>query len=191
MKTWFTSDTHFFHSNVIRLSKRPFKDIDHMHQVFMENWNSVVHPNDNIYVLGDLSFGPPPMMRKILSRLHGYKILVMGNHDRKKGKQHLLNLGFNEVYTIEDSMDMFQQLKWQEELGFWLSHFPYKSADETHFNKYEKYQLLNTGIPLLCGHVHCAWKTRGNIFNVGVDQNNYTPINLEEIKKILPPKYLK
>lgn len=39
--TFFTSDTHFGHANIINLCNRPFKDVNHMNDMLVENWNSV------------------------------------------------------------------------------------------------------------------------------------------------------
>lgn len=40
--TFFTSDTHFGHANIINLCKRPFRDVNHMNDMLVENWNNVV-----------------------------------------------------------------------------------------------------------------------------------------------------
>lgn len=37
--TFFTSDTHFGHANIINLCKRPFRDVNHMNDMLVENWN--------------------------------------------------------------------------------------------------------------------------------------------------------
>ena len=34
---YFTSDTHFFHSNIINLCDRPFKNVDEMNRVLIRN----------------------------------------------------------------------------------------------------------------------------------------------------------
>lgn len=34
--TFFTSDTHFGHANIINLCKRPFKDVNHMNEVLVD-----------------------------------------------------------------------------------------------------------------------------------------------------------
>ena len=39
---FFTSDTHFNHTNIIRFCSRPFKDVEHMNETLIANWNRVV-----------------------------------------------------------------------------------------------------------------------------------------------------
>ena len=55
--TFFTSDTHFGHANIINLCKRPFKDVNHMNDMLVENWNNVVTDDDTVFHLGDFAFG--------------------------------------------------------------------------------------------------------------------------------------
>ena len=38
---FFTSDTHFNHTNIIRFCSRPFKDVEHMNETLIANWNRV------------------------------------------------------------------------------------------------------------------------------------------------------
>ena len=38
---WFTSDSHFSHSNIIRYADRPFSSVEEMDQQLIENWNEV------------------------------------------------------------------------------------------------------------------------------------------------------
>ena len=83
MTTWFTSDLHIEHRNIIRLSSRPFDNIEQMNNALVNNWNSVVEDSDTIYILGDFSFkNPTPYIK----RLKGNKIFIIGNHDHKKTK---------------------------------------------------------------------------------------------------------
>ena len=78
--TYFTSDQHFGHFNIIRLSRRPFKTVDEMDETMVERWNAKVRDDDTVYVLGDLFFRAATV-EPILKRLKGHKHLVLGNHD--------------------------------------------------------------------------------------------------------------
>ena len=41
-KVFFTSDTHFFHANVIRYTNRPFDSVEAMNDEIVKNRNSTV-----------------------------------------------------------------------------------------------------------------------------------------------------
>jgi len=71
MSTFFTSDNHFGHNNVIKYCNRPFANLDEMHKVMVTNWNDTVNKEDTIYVLGDFSFMNPNSTNEVLSRLNG------------------------------------------------------------------------------------------------------------------------
>ena len=43
-RVFFTSDTHFNHTNIIRYCDRPFKSTDEMNEKLIGNWNSAVGP---------------------------------------------------------------------------------------------------------------------------------------------------
>jgi calcineurin-like phosphoesterase family protein len=53
---YFTSDLHMGHEAVIRMQNRPFVNADDMNRVLIENYNSVVHKDDTVYLLGDVCF---------------------------------------------------------------------------------------------------------------------------------------
>ncbi len=79
--TWFTSDTHFGHKNILEYEKeaRPFDTIEEMNEQLIINWNSTVGKTDIVYHLGDFAFGKSNI--GIAGRLNGRKRLVLGNHD--------------------------------------------------------------------------------------------------------------
>ena len=54
-KVFFTSDTHFNHTNIIQYCQRPFKSTDEMNEAMIDNWNSVVGEDDTVFHLGDFS----------------------------------------------------------------------------------------------------------------------------------------
>ena len=80
---YFTSDTHFYHNNIVQLCDRPFRDYDEMHRTLVLNWNSMVRDTDEIYILGDfIHKGNGEEANKILKKLKGKKYLIRGNHDK-------------------------------------------------------------------------------------------------------------
>ena len=53
---YFTSDTHFQHGNIIKFCNRPYSNVEEMNNAIIENWNSVVGPNDIVFHLGDFAW---------------------------------------------------------------------------------------------------------------------------------------
>ena len=52
-----TSDLHFGHKNILEYDKRPFSSIEEHDESLIENWNSLVRPQDLVYCLGDITLG--------------------------------------------------------------------------------------------------------------------------------------
>lgn len=110
MNTFFTSDTHFSHENIIRYCARPFASVEEMNREMTARWNAVVGPRDTVYHLGDFSLGkdsPTKFLRKLNG---GKKILVRGNHDKNAAR--MLAYGFDEVH---------EKTEWN---GWLLQHHP-------------------------------------------------------------------
>lgn len=150
-----------------------------MNKVLIENWNALIKPEDTVYHLGDVSFASPDITKNIVSNLNGYKILILGNHDRSGHK--MLEWGFQEVH---------QSLQIELEGGIIanLSHYPYRGdkSDPYHKVKFDTKNLKDDGRLLINGHVHVAWRSmRGQfknwMINVGVDQWSYKPVSEQEL----------
>ena len=188
-KIFLTSDQHFGHRNIIAYSNRPFKDTDHMREELVSRFNAKVGPNDLTWHLGDFSMHPREL--DVLKRLNGQHHLICGNHDHchpvqcksedklRRLTQVYLDAGFTSVLT-EDNLVMadhpFETLK--------LHHMPY-SGDHGEKERFTQYRPKDEGLWLLHGHVHTEWKIRGKQVNVGVDQWDYAPVGLDEIKKLV------
>ena len=56
-KIFFTSDSHFFHENIMKFCHRPFKTIEEQDQTLIENWNKVVPQDGLVFHLGDFAWG--------------------------------------------------------------------------------------------------------------------------------------
>lgn len=69
---------------MIRMQNRPFANADEMNRMLIENYNSVVHKNDTVYLLGDICFRIGiEKANELIASLKGKKYLIRGNHDKK------------------------------------------------------------------------------------------------------------
>lgn len=183
---WFTSDPHYWHTNVIRFCDRPYSSVEEMNEALIANWNSVVAEGDTVYVLGDFCFAGTTKIVPIMQRLQGTKILVKGNHDWKYKDARWLEFGFSAVvphHTLEGVNVPGGILK--------LSHFPYVGGGDhgEHKERYVEHRLYDEGGWLLHGHVHTTWKLKDRMVNVGVDQWGMKPVSLKEIEELIHDQY--
>lgn len=93
--TYFTSDTHFNHTNIIKYCARPFRDVGHMNRELIARWNARVKPEDTVYHLGDFAMGSRTRWPEFREVLNGSIVLVLGNHDGSEAKMRAC--GFSEV----------------------------------------------------------------------------------------------
>ena len=59
MEIYFTSDLHLGHDNIIRFTNRPFDSVEEMNDRIIQNYNSIIHKNDLVYILVDLTYKIP------------------------------------------------------------------------------------------------------------------------------------
>ena len=108
---YFIADTHFNHENIIKYCDRPFSNAKEMNEYIIQKWNSVVKEDDIVYHLGDVGFGTTEMLKELISRLNGTKILLRGNHDFKRGVNGWKEVGFSEeeqsITQIDDKTFTF------------------------------------------------------------------------------------
>lgn len=179
MTTYFTADTHFGHTNVIKYCDRPWETVEAMNAGLVANWNATVKPQDTVYCLGDFSL-QPGWMAKTTPQLNGRKILVAGNHDlcwRKEfAVQRYLDAGWSEVHRGTLDYDL-------QGTPVQLSHIPYESHDE----RYQNRRPVDDGRWLLHGHVHTCWKVKCKMINVGVDVWDYKPVSEAQLLEIIRP----
>lgn len=81
MTTYFTSDLHYNHANIIKYASRPFNSVEEMNEALIKNWNNTVGKNDAVYFLGDLCFCNSQDLIELVQKLNGYKNIILGNHD--------------------------------------------------------------------------------------------------------------
>lgn len=172
MTTWFISDTHFGHTNVIEYSRRPFRDVTEMDESMLLNWNATVAPGDRVFHIGDFLFGEPERHAALLTTLRGRITLVRGNHDGrlltaiKRGKVH------NPFAEIVD----YKEITIDREL-FVLCHYPMARWNAGHHGSY-----------MLHGHCHGSMNHENQQrrrLDVGVDNHGFTPINIDTVRATL------
>ena len=175
MNTFFTSDLHFGHKNIIRYDNRPFTTVEEMDETIIKNWNSKVQDNDVVYILGDISWYDDTKTAEILSKLKGRKVLIKGNHDKLSRKTEPF---FEEVTD-------YKEIVLSEKRHVILCHYPIVFFNRHHYGAY-----------MLYGHVHNSheWHMTENykfeleqldircrMFNVGTMIWDYSPVTLDEV----------
>ena len=160
MKTWFTSDTHFGHENIIRYCNRPFNSLRMMDEVLANNWNARVKNDDIVIFLGDFCFRGESKPSVYLDKLNGHITFLRGNHDNN-----------NSLNAKIESIVMYISKRW-----IYCTHRPENCNPNFRIN--------------LVGHVHEKWKVkrvdfRTHLVNVGVDQWKYSPVSFGEILKAI------
>ena len=191
VNTFFTSDLHFGHENVIRYSNRPFKTLEEMEEKLIKRWNAKVRSQDRVIVVGDFLLGcGKPRLREILSQLNGIKVCVRGNHDLSHAE--MTTAGFDFVC---ESM----QLNIAGELVN-VSHYPYKAnrfktlfytiANKLFPKRFYKprkfkFQKEDDGRFLIHGHSHSRFKVKDKMLHVGVDAWCYEPVPAAKIADII------
>lgn len=161
METFFTSDHHFGHQNIIKYCRPEFRDVYHMDEELVERWNAKVGPNDRVYHGGDFawSLGHAKWARK---RLNGTIYLIVGNHD-----------------DIPDLVNakLFKRVSaWRKfrDWGFIMSHFPLpKSQLFPHFRWNVHGHVHNNNQQLEEFHI-----------NICVEETDYAPLHLDELLEL-------
>lgn len=174
-KTWFTSDHHFGHKNIISHANRPFSSVEEMDEVMIQRWNEKISSNDSVYYLGDLALNKAERLREILKRLNGNIYLIKGNHDS----------------TALDCKNRFEWIK---------DYYELKVPDAATASGKQKIVLFHYAIREwngkfrgsyhLYGHAHGTLPddNRSLSFDVGVDNHNFYPLEYDEVKAIMAKK---
>jgi len=175
--TWFISDTHFNHKNIIEYCDRPFSSVEEMNQEMIRRWNARIEPNDVVYHLGDFCMGEISTIEKIVPLLNGEIHLIRGNHDHKKRIT-----AYEKCPNIVEITDM-TQIFIKSNLVFVLCHYPITNGELL-----DQVTEHNKEIYMVHGHTHDKgyfFDAEHNTFNVCVDHTNFYPINLNELISII------
>lgn len=181
MNIFVTSDLHLNHQRICELANRPFSSVEQMNEAIICAWNSVVQPDDWVYVLGDFAMGQRHLVPIWRSRLNGHIVLVKGNHD------------VPDKWYCQPTFDSVVS-----ELQFFYNGILVAMAHHP-TDVFDKF-VLQPDV-MLCGHVHNAWSevAKGDkipvdyhgtnvdlpapcqIVNVGVDVRGWAPVLLSDL----------
>ena len=179
------SDTHFGHSKCWEVFKgadgvspmRPFTSTEEMDETMVDNWNRVVGKDDRVIHVGDVVINKKFL--PILARLNGIKELVEGNHDQHKNKALLV--------------PYFRKCSAMKEIaGIVFSHFPMHPDSVERFGTNVHGHLHSDRVmwtvvrgsdqPCMSGYSETMREIDPRYFNVSVEQINYTPISIEDLR---------
>jgi calcineurin-like phosphoesterase family protein len=169
MTVFFTSDTHYYHKNIIKYSKRPFKDVEEMNDTLIKNYNKVVGSEDICYHLGDFGFSHPQNLRTIIKALPNLQAIILGNHDDAHNFRGIVPVVKDYLEIKVPDSDAKQGIQ-----RIVLFHYSMRVWNQSHRGAWQLY-----------GHSH------GTLFDdptllstdVGVDPMKYFPVSYEQLKE--------
>ena len=164
-----TSDLHFGHDRGFLYEPRGFDNIEDHDEIVIQNWNSVVEPEDEVYICGDLMLNDNEHGIECLKRLNGKLHIIYGNHDTDTRKKLYEELGAE----IHRWAEVIKYKKY----NFYLSHYP------TLTGNLEAESLHQCAINLY-GHTHQQfnfYQDNPFTYHVGLDSHNNYPVLLDDI----------
>jgi calcineurin-like phosphoesterase family protein len=156
---FFTSDTHFGDTRVLRIDRRPFKTVAAHDEALIRFWNEAVKPSDELWHLGDFARGSAERVAELLAALNGRKHLIIGNNDPPTT---VTAIGWASIQHYAE-MTVDGQL-------LILCHYPFRT-----WNQMGK-KSIN-----LHGHSHGRLKKMPRQYDVGVDPQALRPATLQQI----------
>ena len=177
-KTYFTSDTHWFHNKICEFTDRYKVTAQELHEEWMlDLWNSQVSKGDFVYILGDVSFAKDWRdTQNILNKLNGQKFIVKGNHDKEKDLDKLLESKSIVKWKYYEERKIGDQ-------HICMFHFPIMSWHKQHYGAWH-----------LHGHSHGMLKeSKGKMLDAGIDSSynifgKHRLFSFEDVRDIMNTK---
>ncbi len=158
---FFTADQHYGHNNIIKHCNRPFDSVEDMDKVLIDNHNSVVEDRDIVIHVGDFCWHKKKdKVSKYIKQLNGQHIFIKGSHD----------------YWLKDRFIWEKKI---EEQWVVACHYAMRTWSRSHYGSW-----------MLHGHSHGRLDHMKNQWDVGVDNNYYTPVSFDELDIIMRMDYI-
>ena len=140
---YYIADLHFYHAALNeRMDRRGFANVEEMNEYMINKWNQKVRKNDEVVIIGDLSWGNAEETSQLTRQLNGTLYLIQGNHDCFVSKTTMDMRRFAWVKPYEEMYDNKRKVI--------LCHYPIICYNG-------QYRLDEDGNPrtyMLYGHVH-------------------------------------
>ena len=181
-RVFITADHHFNHENIIRYCNRPFENITEMDKSLIDNWNSVVRPQDRVIHLGDFTLEGFSVAREYFAQLNGdISILSYPWHHDKRWLKTNLSLKSKSSFDVRlwppmVVLEVPQLGKDGYNLAITLCHYPMAIWDRKHYGAWH-----------LHGHSHGKYHPPSEddlgyaCQDIGVDCCDFFPISLAQV----------
>lgn len=172
-----TSDLHFGHDRPFVYNPRLYQSIEEHDDDIVRRWNSIVGPEDEVYILGDLMLNDNENGIDCLNRLNGIKHFIIGNHDT-----HTRVCLYEENGLINEGYATILRYR---KYRFYLSHYPTVTSNVDDKSLHQ--MTLN-----LFGHTHQLtnfYEDKYCMYHVGVDSHNCYPVSLDTVIEDIKKKY--
>jgi calcineurin-like phosphoesterase family protein len=189
--TWFCADLHLNHGNIVKYSKRPFRDALEMNEILISNWNNCVQQGDDVFYLGDFAHSNKNDALGWRRRLKGNIHFIEGNHDAAAFQMRETFQWYKQVHGITVSgQDIF------------LSHFAHRVWNRSHHGCWHLYGHSHAGLPddpssfsfdvgidnTAIRLSRSALYGTGKLPDSGLNADDYRPINFGEVQEVMSTK---
>lgn len=180
MNTYFSSDWHLDHKNIIKYDKRPFKTVEEMNETIIGNVTSQLKKGDILYYLGDFAFtrssNSAEGHMKALSLTGANLFFIKGNHDKRDTIKLYEKYG---TYLGEQKKIKIQIVDDTQECV--LNHYAMRVWDKSHHGVWHLYGHSHHSLPDL---------EESLSFDVGINGWDYKLVTVEDIiNKMAKKKY--
>lgn len=178
MSTFFSSDWHLGHKNIIRYDGRPFKTVEEMDNTILTNVTGQLQKGDTLYFLGDFALtrsgNAMEGYMKALAYTEAKLFFIKGNHDKrdtiKLYERYGTYLGEQKKISMEDGQDIV------------LNHYAMRVWDKSHRGTWHLYGHSHHSLPDLKESLS---------FDVGINGWEYLLIPYNAVKARMAKKEYK
>jgi calcineurin-like phosphoesterase family protein len=159
MLTLFAGDLHLGSNNVVKF-RNQFKTVEEHDQTIVNNIMECLNKRSLLYLLGDVCMSAEALAYIDMFRSTGARVvLIGGNHCTDKVSMQMLSSAFDDV------------LFYKNKYGMTMSHMP--------IHPQQLRGKLN-----LHAHTHDSIITDSRYLCVSLEQINYKPISIEQVREV-------